>query len=144
MKTLGQLRAGQALAHDVTGARARARGLDVPLRTPAEAAEVFWQTAAGMDFTLFEHFVADEAGHAKDMALAESSLATFDAFARAVLERRPTDARVLICSDHGNVEDLRIRNHTRTPVSLLSFPPLETERPETVADVAGLLVGTSA
>jgi Metalloenzyme superfamily len=144
LRTLGQLRAGEALAHDVTGARGRARGMDVPLRTPDEAAEIFWRTASGMDFTLFEHFVADEAGHAKDMALAESSLATFDAFARAVIASRPSDTRVLICSDHGNVEDLRIRNHTRTAVALLSFPPIETAGPENVADVAGLLAGASA
>ena len=97
-----------------------------------------------MDFTLFEHFLADEAGHAQDMALAESSLATFDAFARAVLRRRPADARVLVCSDHGNVEDLRIRNHTRSPVALLSFPPLDGAAPQTVADVAGLIAGAGA
>jgi hypothetical protein len=140
LRTLDQARAGEALAHDVTGARARAYGLDVPLRTPEEGAEVFWRVAEGMDFTLFEHFVADEAGHARDMALAESSLATFDDFARAVLARRPEDVRVLVCSDHGNVEDLRIRNHTRGPVALLAFPPLDGgARLETVADVAGIL-----
>jgi hypothetical protein len=140
LRTLDQLRAGEALAHDVTGARAVERGLDIPLRTPAEAAEVFWRAAEGMDFTLFEHFLADEAGHARDMALAESSLATFDAFARAVLARRPPDTRLLVCSDHGNVEDLRIRNHTRSPVALLSFPPLDGKL-ENVADVAGVLLG---
>jgi hypothetical protein len=127
LRTLDQARAGKALAHDVTGARARAYGLDVPLRTPDE------------------HFVADEAGHARDMALAESSLATFDAFARAVLAQRPEDVRVLVCSDHGNVEDLRIRNHTRGPVALLAFPPLDgASRLETVADVAGVLAEAGA
>jgi len=114
----------------------------LPQRTPDEAAEIFWRAAEGMDFTLFEHFLADEAGHAKDMALAETALGTFDAFARAVLRRQPADARVLVCSDHGNVEDLRTRNHTRAPVALLSFPPLPgTRTPETVADVAGLIAG---
>ncbi len=141
LRTLDQLRAGEALSHDVTGARGRARGFDVPLRTPGEAAEIFWRAAEGVDFTLFEHFLADEAGHAKDMALAESALGTFDAFARAVVRRRPVEARVLVCSDHGNVEDLRIRNHTRVPVALLSFPPLEGAVPEDVADVAGLIAG---
>jgi len=141
LRTLEQYRAGEALAHDVTGARGRVRGLEGPLRTPEEAAEIFWRAAEGMDFTLFEHFLADEAGHARDMALAEATLGTFDAFARAVLRRRPADARVLICSDHGNVEDLRKRNHTLSPVALLSFPPLDpgSRRPETVADVAGLI-----
>ena len=142
LRTLDQVRAGEALTHDVTGARGRARGLDLPERTPDEAAEIFWRTAEAVDFTLFEHFLADEAGHAKDMALAQSALGTFDAFARAVLRRRPADARVLVCSDHGNVEDLRTRNHTLGPVALLSFPPLDGARaPETVADVAGLIAG---
>jgi hypothetical protein len=141
LRTLDQTRAGEALSHDVTGERGRARGFQVPLRTPDEAAEIFWRAAEGMDFTLFEHFLADEAGHARDMALAESALGTFDAFTRAVLRRRPADARVLVCSDHGNVEDLRIRNHTRAPVALLSVPPLEGAAPETVADVAGLIAG---
>lgn len=144
LRTLSQLRAGEALAHDVTGARPRDRGLDVPLRTPVEAAEVFWRAAEAMDFTLFEHFVTDEAGHAQDMALAESSLGTFDAFARAVLARKPADTRILICSDHGNAEDLRIRNHTRAPVALLAFPPLDAERgPSTVAEVAGLVFASA-
>ena len=139
LRTLRQLRAGEALAHDVTGARGRDRGLDIPLRTAEEAAEIFWGAARGNDFTLFEHFLADEAGHARDMALAESALGTFDTFARAVLARRPADTRLLICSDHGNAEDLRIRNHTRAPVALLSFPPLDSEPPTTVAGVADLL-----
>lgn len=98
-----------------------------------------------MDFTLFEHFLADEAGHAKDMAQAESALGTFDAFARAVVRRRPADARVLVCSDHGNAEDLRTRNHTLAPVALLSFPPRDAAAaPETVADVAGLIAGAES
>jgi hypothetical protein len=142
LRTLDQVRAGEALTHDVTGARGRARGFDLPERTPDEAADIFWRAAEGVDFTLFEHFLADEAGHARDMALAESALETFDAFARAVVRRRPADARVLVCSDHGNVEDLRTRNHTLAPVALLSFPPLDgASAPETVADVAGLIAG---
>jgi phosphopentomutase len=52
---------------------------------------------------------------------------------------------VLVCSDHGNVEDLRTRNHTRSPVALLSFPPLDgAAAPETVADVAGLIAGAGS
>jgi 2,3-bisphosphoglycerate-independent phosphoglycerate mutase len=142
LRTLDALRAGEAVAHDVTGARAVARGLVLPLRTPLEAATAFWRLAEGMDFTLFEHFSADEAGHAQDVAAALEALGTFDAFIRAVLAKRPDDTRVLVTSDHGNVEDLRTRNHTRAPVPLLAFPPLPgTARPATVADVGQLLLG---
>ena len=145
LRTLDALRAGEALAHDVTGARGIARGLSLPLRTPVEAADTFWRVAGGMDFTLFEHFAADEAGHAQDVERAVEALATFDAFLRAVVARRPADTRVLVTSDHGNVEDLRTRNHTRAPVPLLAFPPLPgTARPRTVADVGQLLLGARA
>jgi hypothetical protein len=144
LRTLDALRAGEGLAHDVTGARGRARGLRLPLRTPAEAADIFWRLAGGMDFTLFEHFTADEAGHAQDTTAAVEALSTFDAFLRAVLTSRPREVRVLVTSDHGNVEDLRTRNHTRAPVPLLAFPPLPGREPETVADVGQLLLGTLA
>jgi hypothetical protein len=145
LRTLDALRAGEALAHDVTGARAGERGLQVPVRTPREAAHIFWHLAQGMDFTLFEHFTADEAGHAQDAVAALEALATFDAFVREVLASRPPDARVLVTSDHGNVEDLRTRNHTRAPVPLLAFPPLPgTARPASVADVGTLLHGQNS
>ena len=138
LRTFEDARAGQGLTHDVTGARARARGMaTVPERTPAEAAEVFWHVATEADFTFFEHYLADEAGHARDFAAAREALDTFDAFLRAVVATRPPDVRVLVCSDHGNVEDLTTRSHTLNPVPVLYFgpPAPEVEALATVADV---------
>ncbi len=137
LRTLEDARAGLGLTHDVTGERARARGLDTPQRTPAEAAHVFWRVAGEADFTFFEHYLADEAGHAQDFDAAREALDTFDAFARAVVATRPEEARVLICSDHGNVEDLTLRSHTRNAVPVLYFGPPDAalEALATVADV---------
>jgi hypothetical protein len=137
LRTLEDARAGRGLTPDITGERARSRGLDAPRRTPAEAAEVFWRVAGEADFTFFEHYLADEAGHARDFAAAREALDTFDAFARALLAARPSDARILVCSDHGNVEDLSTRSHTRNPVPVLYFGPPAPELASlaTVADV---------
>lgn len=137
LRTLDDARAGDGLTHDITGERARDRGLAVPHRTPEEAARIFWKVAHGVDFTFFEHYLADEAGHAQDFGAAGEALDTFDAFARAVVTSRPEDARVLICSDHGNVEDLSTRGHTLNPVPVLYFgpPTPEVEALATVADV---------
>ena len=133
LRTLDDARHDEGLTHDVDGSSAARRHLVVPARSPKEAAAIFWKLSA--DFTLFEHYLADEAGHAQDHAAAEQALRTFDDFARAVIAMRPPDCHVLICSDHGNVEDLSTRSHTRNPVAALSFgastlPPLQT-----VADV---------
>src|SRR5262249_37132424 len=122
----------EGLPHDVHGGAGRARGFELPELSPREAAERFWNVAG--DFTLFEHFAADQAAHERDEAAVEESLKTFDVFAREVIAKRPTDAQVLICSDHGNAEDLSTRSHTLAKVALLSFG---AELPElaNVADV---------
>ncbi|HEY1087287.1 MAG TPA: metalloenzyme [Archangium sp.] len=136
-RTLEDARADLGLTPDVDGSMAKRRHLPAPERSPADAARVFWRLAA--DFTLFEHYLADEAGHAQDVEAATNALATFDAFARAVIDARPDDCQVLICSDHGNVEDLSIRSHTRNPVAVLSFGDARFSPP---VDVSG--VGASA
>ncbi|ADO71226.1 metalloenzyme [Stigmatella aurantiaca] len=137
LRTLDDARGGEGLSHDITGQRALNRGLLLPQRTPEEAARIFWRVAEGMDFTFFEHYLADEAGHAQDFEAALSALDTFEHFARSVIATRPEDARILICSDHGNVEDLSTRSHTLNPVPVLYFgpPAPELEALATVADV---------
>ena len=133
LRTLDDARNDAGLTHDVDGSTAARRKLVVPLRSPQQAAAIFWRLSA--DFTLFEHYLADEAGHEQDLAAAERALGTFDAFARAVIEHRPADCQVLICSDHGNVEDLSTRSHTRNPVAVLSFGEATLPPMATVADV---------
>ncbi|RKG93367.1 metalloenzyme, partial [Corallococcus terminator] len=137
LRTLDDARADDGLTHDITGAQARAHGLSIPLRTPEEAAALFWRISEGADFTFFEHYLADEAGHAQDFTAARAALDTFDAFTRAIAATRPADARVLVCSDHGNVEDLSVRGHTVHPVPMLYFGPSAPEVASftTVADV---------
>ncbi len=135
MRTFEDARAGEGLTHDIDGATARGRGLDVPEHSADEAARIFW--ALSCDFTLFEHFLADEAGHARDFKAAVRALTTFDRFARAVIAQRPADAQIFICSDHGNVEDLSTRSHTTHPVPVLSFGPAQDVQITNVADVGG-------
>jgi hypothetical protein len=138
-RTFDDAREGRALTHDVDGAAAARRGFEVPRRSAEEAALIFW--ALARDFTLFEHFLADEAGHARDHGAALAALGTFDAFARAVISTRPADTCVIICSDHGNVEDLRTRNHTTNPVAVLTFGAPDGHHPlRTVADVGKLVL----
>jgi hypothetical protein len=136
-RTFDDARAGRALTNDIDGSHAAQRGVQVPSRSLDEAAEIFWAIAG--DFTLFEHFLADEAGHEQSFEAAHFALSSFDAFARAVIARKPANSCVLICSDHGNVENLTTRNHTVNPVALLSFGLPLPFVPHTVAD-AGRLV----
>jgi 2,3-bisphosphoglycerate-independent phosphoglycerate mutase len=120
-RTWGDARAGRGLTHDITGERARARGADVPLRDPAEAAEVLGALCREHDLTVFEFFETDEAGHARSMERALEALARLDAFLRHLVARLGPEDALVVASDHGNVEDLSTRNHTRARVPVLGF-----------------------
>jgi hypothetical protein len=138
INTLEDVRAGRALTNDIDGERARRRGFVVPRRSPEEAAGILWALSSSAELVLFEHFLADEAGHARDMPAALGALATFDRLARAVVAARPADAHVIVCSDHGNVEDLSTRSHTRGRVAVLWFGTDSEELVRGIADVAGV------
>ncbi len=141
LRTLEDARLGAGLTHDISGTRGRSKGFDVPLRSAEEAAGILLALAEEADFVLFEHYLADEAGHARDALAASDALSTFDAFARAVIQSRGSH-HILICSDHGNVEDLSTRNHTLNPVPVLYFgsTPAAAASLETVADVGNVIL----
>jgi hypothetical protein len=120
-RTWPDARDGRGLTHDITGRRARAHGADVPERAPAEAAEILLALARGHDLTVFEFFETDEAGHARSMDRALDALGRLDAFLRVVVAGLGADDALVVASDHGNLEDLSIRNHTLAPVPVLGF-----------------------
>ena len=144
--TWRDLLAGRALTPDLTGDRARRHGAPAPRTGPEEAAAALLRVAADHDLTLFEFFETDEAGHAQAMEPALSALDRLDAFLRAVVAGLGEGWSLVVASDHGNVEDLSIRNHTRAPVPVLGFGPAAA-RVGAVRDLTGLaplLLGLAA
>jgi 2,3-bisphosphoglycerate-independent phosphoglycerate mutase len=136
-RTWGDARRGAGLTHDLTGHRANRHGAGIPPRTPGEAAEVFLALSAGHDLAVVEFFETDEAGHARSMEAALRALDTLDRFLRAVLAALGPDDALLVASDHGNVEDLRTRNHTLARVPVLGFGRAAAEV-EAVGDLTGV------
>jgi 2,3-bisphosphoglycerate-independent phosphoglycerate mutase len=121
-RTLEDLRAGRAVYQDFTNQMLIEAGFDVQPRTPEEAAEVLASIVAENRFTLYEYFLTDRAGHTQDEQAALSILSNLARFVRAVVARVDhAETTVLLTSDHGNVEDLSIRNHTRNFVPTLAF-----------------------
>lgn len=112
---------GEALTHDITGVRARGHGARLSPREPDEAAEILLHLARGQDLALFEFFETDEAGHARSMGRALDALERLDRFLRALVRGLDPGDSLVVASDHGNVEDLSIRNHTLAPVPVLGF-----------------------
>jgi hypothetical protein len=122
--TFDDVRANQALTHDLTGALAHRRWPEVPLRSPEDAADVLVAQAERADFSMIDYYLTDDAGHAQDFAAADAALADLDRFLRRAVDRLPLQRTSLfVVSDHGNLEDLRSRNHTLARVPLLVFGP---------------------
>ena len=120
VRMLEDLQAGRAVFHDVTGETLRERGYDVAPVPPAEAGSRLARLAAEHEFTLFEHFLTDKAGHAQDWEAAGHWLGVLDAFLGGVLAEVDLDRTlVMIISDHGNVEDLSVPTHTVNPVPVV-------------------------
>ena len=111
------LRAGAAVYHDFTNEQLIERGEQVDLRTPEQAGEVLANIVGAHRFTLYEYFITDKIGHAQDRDTARRVLPMLARFIRALLGRLDLDrSTVILTSDHGNIEDLSVRNHTLNPV----------------------------
>ena len=68
-------------------------------------------------FTLYEYFITDKIGHAQDRDAARRVLPLLARFIRALLGKLDLErSTVILTSDHGNIEDLSVRNHTLNPV----------------------------
>lgn len=137
-RTWSDAREGRGLTHDITAQRARTLGADVKPRTPAGAADILLEIAGRHDLTLFEFYETDEVGHARGMERATEVLDRLDGFLRAVLTALPEGWSLVVASNHGNLEDLSIRNHTRSPVPVLGFGPAAESIGE-IGDLTGLL-----
>lgn len=112
--------AGKTISYDITGEVLRSFGYPVEIRSPQEAGRVLARLLRKRDFVLFEFFLTDRAGHKQDMEEAIRLLERIDGLLGGILEEMSwTDDTLLITSDHGNVEDLSTRTHTRNAVPLI-------------------------
>jgi len=129
---------------DLTRETIQDRWPDVPVIPPQRAAEHLAAIAREYDFTLFEFFQTDVAGHSMDYARACATLRTYDRFLASLVRfTEAMGATLVITSDHGNVEAMSERGHTLNPVPFVAFGPHERELRDAVsslADVAPAIV----
>jgi hypothetical protein len=139
-RTLDDLARGEALFHDFTNRLLPERGYSMPIVTPPEAGARLACLARRHTFTMYEHFLTDRAGHARDMARGVEILEDLEEFLDAVLTGMDlTTHLVVLCSDHGNLEDLSTKRHTRNPVPVIFWGAGAGEASAgvgTIADIA--------
>ncbi|MGB8645088.1 MAG: hypothetical protein WCF84_07610, partial [Anaerolineae bacterium] len=118
MRDIHDLRSGHAVsAMSLTNRVWVEHGAPVPLVTAREAGRNLMRLAQENDFTAFEYFLTDAAGHKNDHDWILEVLADLDEFWGGLLdEMNPTETLLLMTSDHGNIEDWTVKGHTLNPV----------------------------
>ncbi len=148
VSTARDLMDDKALMQDLTRETIQDRYPDIPVIAPQRAAEHLFRIACENDFTLYEFFQSDVAGHSMDYARACAVLRTYDYFLAALVRSaEAAGITIVMTSDHGNIESISTRGHTRTPVPFVAFGPKERElraRVSSLVDVTPALLNAFA
>jgi len=146
IRTVDDLQRGEAVMQDLTRETIQDRWPDISVIPPQRAAEHLASIVRKYDFTLFEFFQSDVAGHSMDYARACAALRTYDRFLASIV--RFTEAMgvtLVMTSDHGNIENISERGHTLNPVPFVAFGPKEEllrERVSSLVDVTPAILST--
>jgi uncharacterized protein YeeX (DUF496 family) len=138
-RRLSDLLGRKAVFHDFTNHSLIEKGFVVPIFSPAEAGEILAQLVRAHRFTLYEHFITDKIGHAQDFQRAEKHLPQLAEFIRQVLRKIDLETMtVILTSDHGNLEDLSIRNHTLNDVPTIVWGKNRREVSKRIKDLTDI------
>jgi len=122
LKTTADLKDGMAISADFTGEgwRTHLKISDTPVITTVTAGKKLAELALEHDFSFFEYWLTDYAGHRSDIEGSCKLLNSFDSMLGGLIsEWNPDKGLIFITSDHGNIEEVNIRQHTSNPVPAL-------------------------
>lgn len=132
---------GHAVSPDFTGHgwHERLGFHDTPILSLDEAGRSLTRLAQRHRLTFFEHWPSDFVGHRRDFRGAVEMFERFDRVLAGLLASWDWEkGLILITSDHGNVEDLSVRTHTRNPVPTILIGRDHAKLAAQVCDLADL------
>ena len=107
----------RSIYHDYTNKKLIERGFKVPVFTSKEAAHILADAADDFNLVVYEYFLTDRAGHTQDMDTAVQVLVLIEKFIIHLIDILDlTEKLIIVSSDHGNIEDLSVKTHTRNAV----------------------------
>jgi 2,3-bisphosphoglycerate-independent phosphoglycerate mutase len=138
-----ELERGDAVASEITneGWREHLGRTTLPVISARTAGHNLARIAETNALTLFAHYSTDAAGHTHRMDDCVAAIERIDEFLGGLLEGVRAEDLVLVVSDHGNLEDVRV-GHTRNPALALVIGPGHAEiarRLGSIVDVAPVL-----
>lgn len=92
--------------------------IDLPKIDATEAAQRLLNVVPNYDLVMYEYYLTDKAGHNQKIEDAQTVLKTLDEFLLHIIREKRSEDVLVITSDHGNLEDLSTKTHTRNEVPL--------------------------
>lgn len=116
--------------------------IDIPKITAVDAAKRLLQVVPNYDLVMYEYYLTDKAGHNKSHEDAERVMKPLDEFLLYLLKNKRSEDTIVLTSDHGNMEDLSVRSHTRNAVPLMVYGEgaISFNNVESLIDVKGAIL----
>jgi hypothetical protein len=116
------VRQGKALTAEITNERWNKKlNYSLPIISPETAARRLLRMTSQNAFTLYEYFLTDHIGHGRYEDEFEQIINNLDRFLYKVLDEFDYENfTLIICSDHGNLEDTSTKTHTFNPALMIT------------------------
>jgi len=137
LNSITDLRQSRALTAEITNERWN-RKLKYQLKVikPETAARRLLRIAGKNDFTLYEFFHTDHLGHGRILDEFEAIYHNLDRFLFTILsELKKEELTLIVCSDHGNFEDLSVKTHTMNSALTLTAGKNARQLAESIKDL---------
>jgi hypothetical protein len=137
LNRVSEVRQGKALTAEITNERWNLKlGYNLPIIKPQTAAKRLLRIASQNDFTLYEYFLTDHIGHGRYDDTVDRIINDFDIFLLTIFqELYKYNITLILCSDHGNFEDVSIKTHTLNPALTITGGKYSRELSEMIKDL---------
>ena len=137
LNTIKEIRRSKALTAEITNERwNRKLKYQLNVISPETAAQRLLKIVGKHDFTLYEFFHTDHLGHGRIADEFETIYNNLDRFLFSILsELNKEEVTLIVCSDHGNFEDLSIKTHTMNPALTITAGKNARELAESIKDL---------
>jgi hypothetical protein len=111
-----------AVFQDYSNTYLKNQGMNIKIFSPQDAAQILVERMKKDDFILYEYFQTDLYAHRKTLQEKQQLIFNLNLMIEYLISKlNPADTTLLITSDHGNLEDVSNRSHSRNPVPLLTW-----------------------
>jgi len=138
--TLKDIKNKNALYHDFTNFEIIEKGFRLPKYNTEIASSIILSQAKQYDLVLYEYFLTDKAGHSRDIIYAVNEINKVESLIYNVAKKIfDTDNSLIVCSDHGNIEDIRIKSHTLNPAFFAVWTKKHIKPLKSLLDISPLI-----